>query len=119
MEPTTPQPNPIEHRPPPPIATERATAEDAQEQRVLAESAAAGTTTPGLAEILHLNFFVILINYYLLFEKENPKSTESESVWIWDAGGGDTTPRTDPAERPPPEIAKLGGVHRGTREIRG
>ena len=80
--------------------------------------AEAEKTARSLAAILLANFYVILIDY-LLFEFKNPENCALESTWVFNEEEGGTLPKNDPAKRPPPEIAKLGGGCGGTREIRG
>ena len=84
---------------------------------MLADPAAEGSTTAGLAGILQIQFFVILVNY-LFSEYKNPNNSELKSVWVYESGEL-CMPKNNPAPRPPPEIAKLGGASGSMRQFRG
>ena len=105
--------------PPPAVDNKRDPAEAAPPQRVPTNLAAPEGAADDILALFFTNYSIFLLQFLTIAFEINQHCTETGRIWVFGEDGGGTLPQNDPAERPPPEIAELGGACGSIREIRG
>ena len=71
------------------------------------------------AMLLYANCSIFFLQFLSIAFEINQACAEAKRMWIFNDGTEGKLPQDDPAIKPPPEIAKLGGARGSPWDLRG